>query len=66
VARATGFDPMSGRSGGVACPPPALAQAQREAAQDEKLASLTTLAAGAAHGLATPLGTIAIAATGRA
>jgi two-component system sensor histidine kinase RegB len=41
----------------------ALAQAQREAAQAEKLASLTTLAAGAAHELATPLGTIAIAAT---
>jgi two-component system sensor histidine kinase RegB len=40
-----------------------LAQAQREAAQAEKLASLTTLAAGAAHELATPLGTIAVAAT---
>lgn len=41
----------------------ALAQAQREAAQAEKLASLATLAAGAAHELATPLGTIAVAAT---
>jgi two-component system sensor histidine kinase RegB len=41
----------------------ALASAQREAAQAEKLASLTTLAAGAAHELATPLGSIAIAAT---
>jgi two-component system sensor histidine kinase RegB len=41
----------------------ALARAQREAAQAEKLASLTTLAAGAAHELATPLGTIAVAAT---
>ena len=41
----------------------ALAQAQREAAQAEKLASLTTLAAGAAHELATPLGTIAVSAT---
>ncbi|HTV19538.1 MAG TPA: ATP-binding protein [Polyangiaceae bacterium] len=41
----------------------ALASAQREAAQAEKLASLTTLAAGAAHELATPLGTIAVAAT---
>jgi two-component system sensor histidine kinase RegB len=39
----------------------ALAQAQREAAQAEKLASLTTLAAGAAHELATPLGSIAVA-----
>jgi two-component system, sensor histidine kinase RegB len=41
----------------------ALARAEREAAQAEKLASLTTLAAGAAHELATPLGTIAVAAT---
>lgn len=41
----------------------ALARAQREAALAEKLASLTTLAAGAAHELATPLGTIAVAAT---
>ena len=40
----------------------ALAEAQRHAAQQEKLASLTTLAAGAAHELATPLGTIAVAA----
>jgi two-component system sensor histidine kinase RegB len=41
----------------------ALAQAQRETAQAEKLASLTTLAAGAAHELATPLGSIAVAST---
>jgi len=41
----------------------ALADAQHEAAQAEKLASLATLAAGAAHELATPLGTIAVAAT---
>ena len=41
----------------------ALTAAQREAAQAEKLASLATLAAGAAHELATPLGTIAVAAT---
>lgn len=41
----------------------ALLLAQREAAQAEKLASLSTLAAGAAHELATPLGTIAVAAT---
>jgi two-component system, sensor histidine kinase RegB len=41
----------------------ALAQAEREAAQAEKLASLTTLAAGAAHELATPLGSIAVAST---
>jgi two-component system, sensor histidine kinase RegB len=41
----------------------ALAQAQREAAQAEKLASLTTLAAGAAHELGTPLGSIAVAST---
>jgi two-component system, sensor histidine kinase RegB len=38
-----------------------LASAQRIAARNEKLASLTTLAAGAAHELGTPLGTIAIA-----
>jgi two-component system, sensor histidine kinase RegB len=41
----------------------ALARAQREVAQAEKLTSLATLAAGAAHELATPLGTIAVAAT---
>jgi two-component system sensor histidine kinase RegB len=41
----------------------ALGQAQREVAQAEKLASLTTLAAGAAHELATPLGSIAVAST---
>jgi two-component system sensor histidine kinase RegB len=40
----------------------ALEDARRHAAQQEKLASLTTLAAGAAHELATPLGTIAVAA----
>lgn len=38
-----------------------LAQARANAARTEKLASLTTLAAGAAHELGTPLGTIAIA-----
>ncbi|WP_426757251.1 ATP-binding protein [Myxococcus sp. Y35] len=40
----------------------ALARTQRLAARAEKLASLSTLAAGAAHELGTPLGTIAIAA----
>jgi two-component system sensor histidine kinase RegB len=39
-----------------------LTHAQRLAARGEKLASLTTLAAGAAHELGTPLGTIAVAA----
>ncbi len=38
-----------------------LAEARRHAGQHEKLAALTTLAAGAAHELATPLGTIAVA-----
>jgi two-component system sensor histidine kinase RegB len=40
----------------------ALEQARRVAAQQERLASLTTLAAGAAHELATPLSAIAVAA----
>ena len=39
-----------------------LLRTQRLAARNEKLASLSTLAAGAAHELGTPLGTIAIAA----
>ena len=39
----------------------ALAEARRVAAARERLASLTTLAAGAAHELATPLATIAVA-----
>jgi two-component system, sensor histidine kinase RegB len=38
-----------------------LARAQRLAASNEKLASLTTLAAGAAHELGSPLATIAVA-----
>ena len=40
----------------------ALADARRVAARQERLASLTTLAAGAAHELATPLSVIAVAA----
>lgn len=40
----------------------ALQDARRLSARQERLASLTTLAAGAAHELATPLGTIATAA----
>lgn len=39
-----------------------LAEAQARFARGEKLASLTTLAAGAAHELGTPLGTIAVVA----
>jgi two-component system sensor histidine kinase RegB len=39
-----------------------LAQAQRVAARNEKLVSLSTLAAGAAHELGTPLSTIAVVA----
>ena len=39
-----------------------LNQARSEAAQKERLASLATMAASAAHELATPLGTIALAA----
>jgi two-component system sensor histidine kinase RegB len=40
----------------------ALAEARRTAAKQDRLASLTTLAAGAAHELATPLSAIAVAA----
>ncbi len=39
-----------------------LAQMRQQAARAERLMSLTTLAAGAAHELSTPLGTIALAA----
>lgn len=39
-----------------------LEQLRQQAARAERLASLTTLAAGAAHELSTPLGTIALAA----
>jgi two-component system sensor histidine kinase RegB len=39
-----------------------LARAQRTAARNEKIVSLSTLAAGAAHELGTPLATIAVAA----
>lgn len=39
-----------------------LAQVQAQVARNEKLASLTTLAAGAAHELGTPLATIAVVA----
>lgn len=41
----------------------ALAQARTDAAQHERFAGLATLAAGAAHELGTPLGTIQIAAS---
>jgi two-component system sensor histidine kinase RegB len=41
----------------------ALARSQRLAGRAERLASLSTLAAGAAHELGTPLGTIAIASS---
>jgi two-component system sensor histidine kinase RegB len=41
----------------------ALASAERRAQTNEKLASLSTLAAGAAHELGTPLATIAVVAT---
>ncbi len=40
-----------------------LARAREQAASAERLASLTTLAAGAAHELSSPLATIAVAAT---
>jgi two-component system sensor histidine kinase RegB len=40
-----------------------IAAMREQATRTERLAALTTLAAGAAHELATPLGTIAIAAT---
>jgi two-component system sensor histidine kinase RegB len=40
-----------------------IAAMREQASRTERLAALTTLAAGAAHELATPLGTIAIAAT---
>jgi two-component system sensor histidine kinase RegB len=40
----------------------ALAEARRQALERERLVSLTTLAAGAAHELSTPLATIAVAA----
>ena len=39
-----------------------IAEIRERAAQNERLASLTTLAAGAAHALGSPLGTIAVAA----